>query len=99
MERRFTPEEKYHLDPQFHQLVDMLENFIVEADFAPSELREAVVLAAINYELKRPRTIRLTEDEYKQWREKEKQRRKTEKGRFLIECVQTGVLKPEEIGE
>lgn len=54
-----TPKEKYMNDPEYHQIVQMLENFIERAQFTPSELREAVVLACINYEMRhvRERTI------------------------------------------
>ena len=45
-----TPREKYMYDPEYHCLVQMLESFIARAQFTPSELREAVVLACINYE-------------------------------------------------
>ena len=47
-----TPREKYMNDPQYHNLVTMLEKFIDQAQFTPSELREAVVLACINYEMR-----------------------------------------------
>lgn len=54
-----TPREKYMNDPEYHQLVDMLEHFVEQARFTPSELREAAVLACINYEMRhvRERTI------------------------------------------
>lgn len=45
-----TPRERYNHDPHFHQLVDLLESFIERAEFTPSELREAAILAAINHE-------------------------------------------------
>jgi hypothetical protein len=46
-------------DPDYHRLVDMLGQFIESARFTPSELREACVLACINYEMRhvRERTI------------------------------------------
>jgi len=47
-----TPKDKYMNDPQFNNLVNMLESFIHQAQFTPSELREACVLASINYEMK-----------------------------------------------
>ena len=46
-----TPREKYMNDPDYHRLVDMLGQFIESARFTPSELREACVLASINYEM------------------------------------------------
>jgi hypothetical protein len=50
-----TPREKYMNDPEYHQLVTMLESFIERARFSPSEMREAVVLACINYEMRHVR--------------------------------------------
>jgi len=50
-----TPREKYMNDPDYHQLVNMLEQFIERARFTPSELREAAVLACINYEMRHVR--------------------------------------------
>jgi hypothetical protein len=50
-----TPREKYMNDPEYHQLVTMLENFIEKAQFTPSELREAAMLASINYEMRHVR--------------------------------------------
>ena len=50
-----TPRDKYMNDPEYHQLVTMLENFIERAQFTPSELREAAMLASINYEIRHVR--------------------------------------------
>jgi hypothetical protein len=50
-----TPREKYMNDPEYHHLVDMLESFVERAQFTPSELREACVLACINYEMRHVR--------------------------------------------
>lgn len=54
-----TPRDRYLNDPEYHQLVDMLEHFVETARFSPSELREAAVFACINYEMRhvRERTI------------------------------------------
>lgn len=52
-----TPREKYMNDPEYHQLVRMLEDFIERAQFTPSELREAAVLASINYEMRHVRNV------------------------------------------
>jgi hypothetical protein len=51
-----TPKEKYMNDPQYHELVSVLESFIERAQFTPSELREAAVLASINYEMRHVRS-------------------------------------------
>ena len=50
-----TPREKYQNDPEYNQLVTLLESFIEQARFTPSELREACVLASINYEMRHVR--------------------------------------------
>lgn len=47
-----TPKEKYMNDPEYNHLVNTLESLIERARFTPSELREACVLASINYEMK-----------------------------------------------
>jgi hypothetical protein len=52
-----TPSEKYLNDPEFRQLVCMLESFVERAQFTPSELREAAVLACINYEMRHVREM------------------------------------------
>ena len=50
-----SPKEKYMNDPEYHELVNVLESFIERARFTPSELREAAVLACINYEMRNVR--------------------------------------------
>lgn len=52
-----TPREKYNNDPAYHQLVTMLENFIDMAQFSPSEIREAAMMACINYEMRHIRRV------------------------------------------
>lgn len=47
-----TPRDKMMNDPQYAELVHVLESFIERAQFTPSELREAAVLACINYEMR-----------------------------------------------
>lgn len=47
-----TPKEKYMNDPEYHNLVCTLESLIEQARFTPSELREACILACINYEMR-----------------------------------------------
>jgi hypothetical protein len=47
-----SPKEKYMNDPEYYRLVNTLEQLIEQARFTPSELREACVLASINYEMK-----------------------------------------------
>ncbi len=50
-----TPKEKYQNDPEYHNLVRTLEGLIEQARFTPSELREACLLASINYEMRHVR--------------------------------------------
>jgi hypothetical protein len=52
-----TPREKYMNDPEYNALVTTLESFIERAQFSPSELREAAVLACINYEMRHVRNV------------------------------------------
>lgn len=49
-----TPYEKYMMDCEYRQFVDLLESFIHKAQFTPGEIREAAMLAAIHYEQRRP---------------------------------------------
>jgi len=44
-----TLTERYKDDPEWHCLVDKLEQLIEQAKFTPSELREACILASIRY--------------------------------------------------
>lgn len=63
-----TPREKYRNDPEYYALVRTLEGFIEKAHFTPSELREAAVLACINYEMAhigRPIIDQRTEDAFR----------------------------------
>ena len=50
-----TPRQRYMNDPQFRNLVEYMESHIRAANFTPSEMREAAVLASINYEMSRHR--------------------------------------------
>jgi len=50
-----SPREKYTNDPEYHHLVNLLESLIEKAQFTPSELREAIILASINYEMRHVR--------------------------------------------
>lgn len=48
-----TPAERYRNDPRYHALVQTIEAMLYRADFSPAEVREAAMLASINYELYR----------------------------------------------
>lgn len=54
-----TPKDKYMSDPEYNNLVNMLESLIERAHFTPSELREACILASINYEMRHIRDNQL----------------------------------------
>jgi len=45
-----TPREKYQSDNNYRALVNTLHAYIENCHFAPSELREAAILACILYE-------------------------------------------------
>lgn len=49
--------ERYQTDAQFRQLVDLMYSYIDHAQFTPSEIREAAMLAHILYEERRLRPI------------------------------------------
>ena len=54
-----SPRDKYMNDPEYNHLVCMLESLIEQARFTPSELREACVLASINYEMRHIRDMQI----------------------------------------
>lgn len=54
-----TPAKRYQTDPEYHLLVDSLEDQIHRARFTPTELQEACILACINYEHHRLRPYRI----------------------------------------
>lgn len=47
-----TPQARYHREPGFRTLVDMMEHMVHSSRYSPSELREAAVLASIHYEMR-----------------------------------------------
>ena len=46
-----SPRERYHSDPTFHALVDTMTEYIINCQYTPSEMRDAALLASINYEM------------------------------------------------
>lgn len=58
-----TPKERYQNDPVFRQLVEVLRHYLEEnacRQYTPTELREAVMLAASMYEFTHIRPIVMT---------------------------------------
>lgn len=45
-----SPKERYQTDAVFHAIVDLLRSEMRRGDFTPTELREAVILAATMHE-------------------------------------------------
>ena len=71
-----TPREKYMNDAEYNHLVRTLEGLIEAARFTPSELREACILASINYEMRHVRSVSIPQvdralDVLSTWRDKE----------------------------
>jgi hypothetical protein len=63
-----TIDERYRDDPAFRQVVDMLEFVIVDARLTPLEVRQAAMLAAINYEMRRrPAPIFIPIEDMRRW--------------------------------
>lgn len=55
-----TPRERYLNDAQYRALVDIMEAHLHMAHFNPSEMREAAMMASINFEMRRIRPILIT---------------------------------------
>lgn len=51
------PNDKYLSDPKFQMLVDYMHHMIKRAEFTPTEIREAAMLAMIKYDLENPRPV------------------------------------------
>jgi len=54
-----TPREKFMNDPEYRHLVETMESLIHRAHFTPSEMREACILACINYEMRQVRSVKI----------------------------------------
>ena len=52
-----TIREKYLSDTQFHALVDIMVAHIEQANFTPTEMRQAAVLASIIYSQRHVRRV------------------------------------------
>lgn len=60
---KFTIRERYHTEAAFRMLVDTLRMTIENAQFTPTEIREAAMLAQIMYEETHVRPIIFTRDD------------------------------------
>lgn len=58
------PESRYQRDAAFRGLVDVLQHFIQRAQFTPTEVREAALLACIHYESYTVRSQYLDPDQF-----------------------------------
>jgi len=54
-----TPQERYESDASFYALVETMKGYILQAQFTPSEIREAALLAAIHLEYMTFRGIKI----------------------------------------
>lgn len=54
---RLPASERYNRDPDFAVLVDTFYEFLRMAQYTPTELREAALLAAVKFETMVPRTL------------------------------------------
>jgi len=52
-----TGRERYHSDPAFKQLVDLMLHHIITEKFTPSEMRDAAMCASMQYEMLHPRAL------------------------------------------
>lgn len=55
--------ERYHTDPKFKQLVDMMVSHILAGEFTPSEMRLASMMASINADALTMRQLYISSEE------------------------------------
>ena len=61
-----TIEERYHKDPMFCHLVNMFYNAFKLGNLTPTEIREAMHMAMLKYELHHPRPTVIGAELYEQ---------------------------------
>lgn len=61
---KMTAEERYTTDPMFHSIVTHLKQLIALGQYTPTELREALILAATQYYSEHPRPLYITASEF-----------------------------------
>jgi len=59
-----SKEDRYQYDAQFRTLVDTLYMQIVNLNYTPTELRDAVMMAALKYEYSHIRKTFIIENNY-----------------------------------
>ncbi len=60
--RRSHADQRYLDDAKFKALVDTLEAMTAHGEFTPTEVREALLLAQLRYEMANPRAITFSPD-------------------------------------
>ncbi len=55
-------QQRYENDPAFHAMVDQCDMLISTLKLTPSELREAVMFAALRYDMRNPQPITMYRD-------------------------------------
>jgi len=56
------PRERYFTDPVFKMMVDQMVSHLLQANYTPSEMREAALLASIKYYEMRPQGLVVNAD-------------------------------------
>ena len=56
------PRERYFTDPTFKAMVDQMTSHMLTADYTPSEMREAALMASIKYYEMRPQGLVVNAD-------------------------------------
>ena len=46
----FDVRDRYDRDPQFHQMVELMVQFIIKNKYTPGEMRDAAFMASIQFE-------------------------------------------------
>lgn len=59
---RMSAEQRLLRDPQYAQLVEVLYQQILNGNYTPTELREAVIIAASKYEMYNCRRLVFADD-------------------------------------
>lgn len=55
-----TAQDRYLHDPVFHTLVDTIYMAIDKLQYTPTEIRDAAMLAALHWEMRHVRPVRVT---------------------------------------